>query len=169
MLGPSAAGILYVRQAQQEKLRPPIYGWHNVRCPNFVAQEQLVSPPDARRYEVGTANLLGLVGIKAAMELLLEIGVDAIAAELQRKRTWVVAALLEKGYSVCHADVPSENSASIITFWRGDEDMTLLHQKLSDANIVTSLRGDRAGRKYVRFSPHFYNTDAELHRVLELL
>ena len=35
--------------------------------------------------------------------------------------------------------------------------------------IVTSLRADRSGKKYLRLSPHFYNTDAELHRVLEML
>jgi selenocysteine lyase/cysteine desulfurase len=29
------------------------------------------------------------------------------------------------------------------------------------------LRVDRAGRKYVRVSPHFYNTDAELGRLLD--
>jgi len=31
------------------------------------------------------------------------------------------------------------------------------------------LRSDRAGRKYLRLSPHFYNTDAELGRVLEMV
>jgi selenocysteine lyase/cysteine desulfurase len=31
------------------------------------------------------------------------------------------------------------------------------------------LRGDRSGRKLLRLSPHFYNTDAELQRVVELL
>jgi len=34
---------------------------------------------------------------------------------------------------------------------------------------VTSLRADRAGRRYIRLSPHFYNTDVELQRVLDLL
>jgi selenocysteine lyase/cysteine desulfurase len=44
-----------------------------------------------------------------------------------------------------------------------------LHKKLTDAGVVASLRADRKGQNYIRFSPHFYNTDAELHRVLELL
>src|SRR5881296_3099924 len=60
LLGPCAAGLLYVRKEWQERLRPPVYGWHNVRCPNYVAQEQMALRPDARRYEAGTANLLGL-------------------------------------------------------------------------------------------------------------
>jgi selenocysteine lyase/cysteine desulfurase len=44
-----------------------------------------------------------------------------------------------------------------------------LHKKLTDAGVVASLRADRKGQNFIRFSPHFYNTDAELHRALELL
>ncbi|SPE59402.1 Aminotransferase class V (fragment) [Verrucomicrobia bacterium] len=40
LLGPCGAGLMYVRHSVQELLNPPIYGWHNVRCPNYVAQEQ---------------------------------------------------------------------------------------------------------------------------------
>src|SRR5277367_6846580 len=99
LLGPCGAGIFYVRRELQEKLNPPIYGWHHVRSPNFVAQEQLVYPPDARRYEAGSANLLGLVGLNAAMELLMEIGVENIAARLLHMRSLLVPALQQKGWT----------------------------------------------------------------------
>jgi selenocysteine lyase/cysteine desulfurase len=169
MLGPCAAGILYVRKSFQEKLIPSVYGWNNVRCPNYVAQERIVLRPDARRYEVGTANWLGLVGLHAAMELLLEIGVDQIAAELLRKRAWFVPALAAKGYTVLNASAPAQNLSAIITFHREATDLSALQQKLEQANVIASLRADRSGRQYLRLSPHFYNTDTELHRVLEML
>jgi len=169
LLGPCAAGLLFVRKSMQEKLRPPVYGWHNVRCPNYVAQEQLVYPPDARRYEPGTANLLGIVGLHAALELLLEIGIENISAELLRKRSWVVPALQAKGYTVLQAGAPPANSSAIIAFHKPGLDLPALHQRLLENKILTSLRADRAGQRYIRLSPHFYNTDAELHRVLELL
>ena len=169
LLGPCAAGLLYVRKEWQERLRPPVYGWHNVRCPNFVAQEELVFPPDGRRFEAGTANLLGLAGLQASLELVLEIGVDTIAAELLRKRAWLVPALQAKGYTVLQPEAPPPQASGIITFFQPGADLPALHQKLANANIVASLRADRAGQKYLRFSPHFYNTDAELHRALELL
>jgi cysteine desulfurase / selenocysteine lyase len=162
LLGPCAAGVLFVRKSMQEKLRPPIYGWHNIRCPNYVAQEQFVFPPDARRYEAGSANLLGMVGLHTAMELLLEVGIDEIAAELLRKRAWLVPALQARGYNTAHA-------SAIVTFHKPDIDLPAVHQRLVQKNIITSLRADRSGQRYIRLSPHFYNTDAELHRVLELL
>ena len=169
LLGPCGAGLMYVRKSVQERMHPPIYGWHNVRCPDFIAQEQLVLRHNAARYEAGTHNLLGLVGLVTAMELLLEVGVDNVAKELLRKRAWLVPALQGKGYQVLQADAPMENGSGITTFYQPGNDLTGLHQKLLAANIITSLRADRTGQKYIRLSPHFYNTDAELQRVLELL
>ena len=78
-------------------------------------------------------------------------------------------ALQAKGYEVLCADVPKEASSCIISFFRTGEDPTALHQKLLEGKIVTSLRADRSGQKYIRLSPHFYNTDEELQRVLKLL
>jgi selenocysteine lyase/cysteine desulfurase len=158
-----------VRKSLQEKLSPPLYGWHNVRCPNYVAQDELKYPPDGRRYEAGSANLLGLAGLQAAMELLLELGIDNIAAELLRKRAWLVAALQAKGYTVLQASAPAEHASGITTFFKPGADLIALHARLTEARIVTSLRADRAARRYIRLSPHFYNTDAELQRALEIL
>jgi selenocysteine lyase/cysteine desulfurase len=103
------------------------------------------------------------------MELLLELGIDNIAAELLRKRAWLVPALQTKGYTVLQANAPSENASAITTFFKPDADLPALHAKLTEAKIITSLRADRAGQRYIRLSPHFYNTDAELQRVWEVL
>lgn len=169
LLGPCGAGLMYVRRELQEKLNPPIYGWNNVRCPNFVAQEQLVWRTGAHKYEAGTYNLLGLVGLLAGIELLLEVGVENVGRELLRKREVLVKGLTEKGYTVLNADVPEENRSGILSCSHPGKDLPELHRQLTAANIATSLRVDRQGNRYIRFSPHFYNTDAELGRVLELL
>jgi cysteine desulfurase/selenocysteine lyase len=169
LLGPCGAGIFYVRRELQEKLNPPIYGWHNVKNPNFVAQDQIVFRSGAVKYEAGTQNLLGLVGLIASMELAQEIGLENIAAELLRKRAGLVPALSAKGFTVLNADAKPENAGGIVSFFQPGKDLTALNQKLSEAGIVASLRTDRKGQNYIRLSPHFYNTDTELQRVLELL
>src|SRR5215475_3773782 len=79
MLGPCGAGLLYVNKSVQAQLNPPIYGWNNVRCPNYVAQEQIVFRPGSQKYEAGTHNLLGIVGLVAALQLVTDLGVDNIA------------------------------------------------------------------------------------------
>ena len=169
LLGPCGAGLLYVRREVQAQLTPQIYGWHNVRCPDYVAQETITFRNDARKYEAGTHNLLGVVGLMAAMKMLLEIGVDNIARELRRKREFLVPALQAKGFSVLNSEATPESGGGITSFFSPGKDLAPLHAKLSAANILTSLRTDRAGQKYIRLSPHFYNTDAELQRVVEML
>jgi cysteine desulfurase / selenocysteine lyase len=169
LLGPCGAGIFYVSQAAQEKLRPIVHGWHNVRCPGFVAQEKLVLLPDARRYEAGSANLAGLAGLEAALELLLEVGVENIAAELLRKRALLLPALLAQGWKVLQAEAPAPNASAILSLYKPGADLAAVRGKLMEARIHTSLRVDRQGRQYVRLSPHFYNTEAELGRLLETL
>jgi len=169
LLGPCGAGVLYVKKDLQEKLNPHVYGWHNVRNPNFVAQDQIQFRAGAAKFEAGTHNLIGLIGLLAAMELALELGVENIARELVRKRAWLVPAIQAKGYTVLNAEPKPENASGITSFFAPDKDLTALHAKLTAAGVTASLRTDRKAQKYIRFSPHFYNTDAELQRVVELL
>lgn len=169
LLGPCAAGLLYVRREVQDQLKPVALGWHNVRCPNFVAQEQVTLRKDAQRYEAGTHNLLGNVGLKAALELLLEIGIENIAAELLRKRAWLVRQLAQRGWMVLHPEADSQSASGVVSFSKPKVDLAPLHARLAERGIVTSLRGDRSGSNYIRLSPHFYNTDAELDRFIEAL
>jgi cysteine desulfurase / selenocysteine lyase len=169
LLGPCGAGIFYVRRELQAKLNPPVYGWHNVCNPNFVAQEKIIFRSGAVKYEAGTHNLIGLVGLISAMELALEIGIENIAAELLRKRAWIVPALQKRGFTVLNAGSKLENTGGIITFFQPGKNLAELNEKLSDAGIIASLRVDRKAQNYLRFAPHFYNTDAELQRAAELL
>ncbi len=169
LLGPCAAGVLYVRQEVQDQMRPTAHGWHNIRNPNFVAQDELTYQPDARRYEAGSHNLLGLAGMRAGLELLNEIGVEKIARDLFRKRAWLAAALQEKGYSTLNSAASPENSGPMISFFKPGAEMRELNALLEKNSIVASLRADRSNRTYLRLSPHFYNTDQELQQVLDFL
>lgn len=169
MLGPCAAGIMYVKEDLQDRLRPIVHGWHNVECPRFLTQEDLVLRRDARRYEVGTHNLAGLAGFRAALGLLGELGVEAIGSELARKRAWLVPELVARGFTVLQASTPPENTGGVTSFHRPGEDMAALYRRLRAAGVTPSLRNLPGGQAVVRFSPHFYNTDAELRRALEVL
>ena len=169
MLGPCSAGILYVKREMQDRLKPVVQGWHNLSCPDFIAKETLDYKPDARRYEAGTANLLGIVGHQASLQLLDALGLDKIAADLLAKRRLLLPELLAKGYDVLHADVPEANASGIVAFSKPGEDMAALQARLGQAGVTVSLRVMRGGSKLIRLSPHFYNTPAELYQLLEAL
>ena len=168
LLGPLAAGILYVRKDRQEIVKPLVHGWANVECPDYVAQSGLAFRPGARRYEAGSLNILGIAGLHASLKLIDEIGVDAIAKELLRKRKLLVDGLMAKGWGVLMPDAPEANASGIVSFFGDDAETKSLWGKLGAAKISTSLRSTRDGKKFIRVSPHFYNSDAELQRMLEL-
>jgi len=92
-----------------------------------------------------------------------------IAQELLGKRALLEPAIRAKGYDIVQANSPPESSSAIVSMYRPGSDLMPLHQKLLDARIFTSLRADRTGQKYIRLSPHFYNTDAEFDRLLAVL
>jgi selenocysteine lyase/cysteine desulfurase len=80
-----------------------------------------------------------------------------------------VPALLAKGFTLLNPDPKPDNAGGITSLFLPGKDLAPLQQKLADAGVIASLRTDRKGQNYLRLSPHYYNTDAELHHVLELL
>lgn len=169
LLGPCAAGILYVRRNVQDRLRPIVHGWHNVRSPDFLTQEDIRYRPDARRYEAGTSDLAGIFGLRAALELIHEFGIAEIGLDLARKRISLVEALRQRGYTVLQPAPPPENIGPIVSFFRPETDMGAIHARLLEGGVVSSLRMLPDRTPVIRFSPHFYNTDAELERAMSLL
>jgi selenocysteine lyase/cysteine desulfurase len=169
LLGPAGAGILYVRKDCQAQLRPVVFGWNNVRCPDFLTQQCLDLKPDARRYEAGTAFLAGIVGLRSALDLLLSVGIDSIASRLRQHRIRLVQGLLNQNYTVLNPTPPENHCGGMVSFHRKGSDMKALHQTLRSQNIVASLRTVPNKLECLRFSPHFYNTQQELHFALQVL
>ncbi len=168
MLGPLAIGIVYVRRECFDLCRPTLLGSWNIKAPGFVAQEEIEFQPTAQRYEPGAMNVMGIFGMKAAMDLLLEIGIDRIAERIQRITARLAGGLEGLGFTSL-GPTGGPNASGIVTVSRPGTEMEVLFERLSAANIVCSSRQDRQGRHYIRFSPHFYNTEAEVDRVLKVI
>lgn len=168
MLGPMAAGIVYVKESLQDTLRPTLIGAWNVKSPNFIAQETVEFEAGARRYEPGVLNMAGILGMKASIELLMEAGVDNISARLLALRDCLRNRLTPLGFQMIE---PTEGCLphGISTFSHPTRDLGQIFQHLADHKVNVSHRHDRSGKDYLRFSPHFYNTEAEVDRIAELV
>ncbi len=168
MLGPVAIGVVYVKQKHFELCRPTLLGAWNVSSPNFITQEEIQFVPTAQRYEPGVLNIAGIYGMKAAVELFLSQGMERIGARLLELKAHLVSGLRERGFEIVG---PSEgpNASGITTFWHPRKSAQELYGKLESAGVTSSLRYDREGRDYLRFSPHFYNTEEEVDVALGVL
>ncbi len=168
LLGPMAMGIVYVAERHFETVRPTLLGAWNVHSPKFLAQDSVEFVPTARRYEPGVLNTSGVYGMKAALELLLGEGIDRIASRLLELKALLLRELGALGFESV-GPLTGVNASGITTVWHPRRPASALFQALEDGGVVASLRHDRSGRDYLRFSPHFYNTPAELFRVAEIL
>lgn len=168
MLGPLAIGIVYVRRVHFERLRPTLLGAWNVQSPNFNAQDRIEFVPTAQRYEPGVLNIAGILGMKAALDAFLAHGLDAVATRLLELKARLVAQLEPLGLQILGPRAGS-SASSITTFRHTTASSTALFAALEKAQVVASLRYDREGHDYVRFSPHFYNTEAEIDTAVAVL
>jgi selenocysteine lyase/cysteine desulfurase len=169
MLGPLAIGIVYVAKRNFEICRPTLLGAWNVKSPDFVAQDEIVFEETARRYEPGVLNIAGMYGMKASLEMLLEVGIDRVQASILDCRDFLESCLSEMGFEFLSPRADDPLRSGILTARHPVTESARLFAALEAANITASLRSNRAGEKWLRFSPHFYNTRSEMSRVANVL
>ena len=168
MLGPSGAGILFVKKSRHHLLRPMIVGGWNVESPNFIAQRQIKYEEGGRKFEPGGYNNVPIAGMQAGIALLSETGSTKISERILS----LVATLKSRLASVDFEFLsPNEESgrSSFLAFRSRRIAAEKLANVLAENDVVVSLRVDRESRSWLRVSPHFYNTFSEMERVAELL
>ena len=163
LLGPEGAGIFYCSRRALKRLSVVNLGWAGVVNPRDYLSYDPTPLPDARRFECGTLNTVGIYGLKACFELIQRVGIDEIEARVLMLTDQLSAGLKEKGYEVVSSRRPGEKS-SIVAFRHSEKSPEALHQLLIENGIVGAVRGG-----CVRLSPHFYNTEEEIDRVLDVL
>ena len=164
LLGPQGAGLLVTTPALRQRLHPAMVGWHNAgAAPEAAGSGPLEIPADGRRLEPdGTPPVL-LAGFAAALDLVVEAGVDAVSERLSALTRGLTHHLLEEGWSV-ESPGSGHASAGIVSarhpFLPPDEVVTRLRRR----HIVASSL-----QRLVRFSPHFYVTAGEIDALRVIL
>ncbi|MCK9588183.1 MAG: aminotransferase class V-fold PLP-dependent enzyme, partial [Terrimicrobiaceae bacterium] len=169
MLGPLAIGIVYVARRNFELCRPTLLGAWNVRSPDFVAQKDIVFEETARRYEPGVLNITGMYGMKASLEMLLAAGLGNVRSSILQVRDALQGQMREMGFVFLSPGEAEPLRSGILTCRHPAQDSAGLFSKLEEAGIVASLRADRDGVRWIRFSPHYYNSLGEMDRVAGVL
>ncbi|MBI3152776.1 MAG: kynureninase [Chloroflexi bacterium] len=78
--GPGAPAFLYVNKNIQEKLSSPIWGWWGQKNP-FDFDLDYTPAPGAQRFLVGTQPMISLLTMEAALEPILQAGMDSLRAK----------------------------------------------------------------------------------------
>jgi len=164
LLSPWGAGFVWVRRDLIAALQPPMAGWMAFEgTDDFtrLTEYRTAYRADARRFEVGTLPFQEMQAMTVSLDLLLELGIDRIAAHLRElKRPLVEAA--SRGAFALTSPTDGVHESAIVCVRTADVPRT--HQALRDAGVVCVMREGS-----IRLSPHWYNTPEEIGRVLEIL
>jgi selenocysteine lyase/cysteine desulfurase len=161
MIGVSGIGFLYVDRNVLPRVRPVLVGWRCTTDAWNFNRSHFELRSDATKFEEGSHNYAGTYALGAALGLLLEVGMENVAARIQELLSHADRELRAIG---CETGPSPEHRAGILTFLPPRGEVKALASYLSERNVSFSLR-----RGHVRISPHFYNQPEEIDRLVEMV
>jgi cysteine desulfurase/selenocysteine lyase len=174
LLGPAGVGFLYVRPEWAERLRPAYVARFSVERADGhesdMESRDFRRLPNARRFEIGNYNYIGLAAVQASLNELLGIGLAAVEARAVGLATALADGLSGLGLPVT-VPPPGTARSHIVTVGRlgagdayGSHDPRLnrLAEALAAAGVRFSVR-----RGLLRFAFHCYNDASDVAAVLE--
>jgi len=161
LLGPEGAGILYLRHEHLELLRPVMVGWNSVAHSRDFTHIELNYKNSAERYEGGTMNMAGFIGLNASLDLLLQYGQTAISARVLEITDLACHRLTAAG-AIVDSFRSGDRRSGIVSFRLPGRDPDALRKQCLERKVVLSCR---AGR--LRISPHAYNDESDIDRLIE--
>jgi cysteine desulfurase / selenocysteine lyase len=163
LLSPWGSGFVYVRRELIRELNPSVTGWMAFEgTDDFsrLTQYNDTLRGDARRSEMITLPYQDFAGMNASLGLLLELGIENIAAHLRTLHAPVLSwAERSEARVVSPADAHRTGIICVAPENVGDA-----FRRLKAARVICSLREGA-----IRLSPHAYNTIAEMERVVSVL
>jgi cysteine desulfurase / selenocysteine lyase len=163
--GPLGLGVLYCDKKAAEALRPQSIGSESATLSSDQKTLAYIDPP--AKFQTGFRNFPALAGLEASIRYLLRLGMNNI----RRKNMKVANALrseLSKMKDVKLYGPEDENlRTSIVSFSSANKVAKTIVDKLGENEIIFAERDVGGGKKAVRASPHFFNTEEESARSIE--
>jgi selenocysteine lyase/cysteine desulfurase len=118
--------------------------------------------PTAARFEGGSENMAGFIGLGASIDLLMSFGFDAIGRRVLQITDRACEELASAGATISSRREDPHASGIVSFSWPGDP--AKLQRRLAQQGIVLSCRGGR-----LRISPHAYNNEQDVERLVDAL
>jgi selenocysteine lyase/cysteine desulfurase len=163
MLAPEGAGFGYIRREWVDRLHPIGVGAHSVVHPFEYSTIDFTLKPHAGRWEGGALNVPGLWALGASLELLLTAGIPNVAARVLELTDYLCERVTSAGCEVFSCR-DGDARSGIVSFTKRGADQKAVMKRCRDAGVIVNCRADR-----LRASPHCYNTEDEVDRLVAAL
>ena len=172
MCGPSGIGVLYGKKELLDSMDPVFYGGgSNAR---FKADGEIILKDTPEKFEAGTPNIEGIMGLSRAVEYLSEIGMDEISAHERELSHYLVEQLREMDNITLYNPT---TDTGIVTFnvkgvFPQDAGGYLNHHGIAvrSGNHCAKLLVNHIGTDAtIRCSMYLYNTKEDADALVEAL
>jgi selenocysteine lyase/cysteine desulfurase len=134
-----------------------------VEDPGDYERRDWAPAKDARRFECGSPNMLGIHALEASLSLLEETGLDAVWEGLRFRTDYTIEQIERAGYRLLTPRDPARR-AGIVTFSVPGAAPDALHRALLARRVLCAPRGGG-----IRFSPHFYTPLEVIDRAIAVV
>ena len=162
LLSVEGLGGFYISSEALEKIYPVVVGWDSVINAWDFMNYDFTFRPDARRFEEGSFNTMSIHALGAALDLLLEEGIEYIEKKVLELGEDILEALRKRNLEIFNSTRPEERSG-IVSFIV-DADLDRLASFFMENRVSLTVRNG-----LVRLSPHFYNSRDEVAQIFDLL
>jgi selenocysteine lyase/cysteine desulfurase len=159
LLGPEACALFYVAENARERVPPVAAGWWNVKSDRSFLDYELDFFLGGRRYEAGSLPTAQISGLAAAIDLLDEMGSETIRGRILDTVRALAEGLASRGWTIAS---PQPLGSGILAAVPPDGNASRAAKELEARGMIVSPREGA-----VRFSPHAYNGEEEVERLLE--
>ncbi len=159
LLAPEGCGCLFVSRRVLDRIRPVLLGWKSVRDADAYLPYHFELRSDAAKLEPGSSPHLAIHALGAALDLLFEVGPRAIEQRILQLTAKLIEGLRHRGAQILSP--LGEGQRSVIVLFRLGMDSDALCTFLNERGIIVRVRDGG-----IRASPHFYNDESDLDRLL---
>jgi kynureninase len=162
MCGGPGGAFLYAREDHLRMARPKLTGWMAHRRPFDFEVGEIELRDDAYRFLNGTPAVPNLYAVRPGVEIIGRVGVDAIRLKSLRQTQLIVTRADAAGFPVNTVRDPEKRGGTVV--------VNPPHAyEVSRELIARSILVDYRPGAGIRISPHFYNSDAEIHVVMDAI
>ena len=168
MLGPMGIGVLYGKKALLEEMPPFLTGGEMI---DFVSEQESTFAPLPQKFEAGTPNVGGAIGLRVAIGYLKETGYDQIREIEEALTSYALDRLRELPYVTIYGEKYTAVDRSGVISFNVQEVHPHDVSSLLNADGVCIRAGHHCAQPFMRYlgaaatcrvSFYFYNTKEDI-------
>ena len=165
LCGPMGTGLFYCKKSSSNLLEPMGIGGESAM---IYDETKLAFKDMPEKFQTGFRNYVGMVGLEASVQYLMKFGIQNIRDKIIKLADQLRDELSKISGVTLYGPNESEKRTSIVSFNIEGQDPEKVVEKLERQKIVLAVR-EIEEKKLVRASPHFFNTEYEMQKVVDAL